>query len=187
MEGLAQLLSAPLQSWDAVICTSEAVRAMVERQIEAQAAYLQARFGVRAELACRLPVIPLGVHCDDFAPNAGRRAAGQALRQRLGIAGGEIAGLFLGRLSFHAKANPFPMYRAMQAAAERSGRRLHLIQAGWFSNDWIESAFTEAAAVLAAYAFFLTVVVYRTITPTALFGVFRESALTTATVMTTHG
>ena len=149
MEGLAQLLTAPLQSWDAVICTSDAVRAMVARHIEAQAAYLQSRFGVRAELACQLPVIPLGVHCDDFAPSAERRAAGQALRRRLGISKDDVAGLFLGRLSFHAKANPFPMYRAMQAAAERSGRRLHLIQAGWFSNDWIETAFKEAAVALA--------------------------------------
>ena len=149
MEGLPQLLTAPAQSWDAVICTSDAVRAMVVRQIEAQAAYLESRFGVKAELACQLPVIPLGVHCDDFAPTPKRRAAGQLLRQRLGIAEDEVVGLFLGRLSFHAKANPFPMYRAMQAAAERGGKRLHLIQAGWFSNDWIEAAFKEGAAALA--------------------------------------
>ncbi len=42
---------------------------------------------------------------------------------------------------------------------------------------------TEAAAVLAAYALFLTCVVYRTINLSKLYGVFRESALTTATVM----
>ncbi|MEX2408403.1 MAG: glycosyltransferase family 4 protein, partial [Rhodovibrionaceae bacterium] len=149
MAGLAELLSAPVQPWDAVICTSEAVRDMVLRQIESQAAYLESRFGVRATLACQTPVIPLGVHSDDYAATPGRRAAGQALRQRLGIAEADIAGLFLGRLSFHAKANPFPMYSAMQAAAVRSGRRLHLIQAGWFANDWIETAFKEAAAEIA--------------------------------------
>ncbi|WP_108660084.1 TRAP transporter large permease [Acuticoccus kandeliae] len=42
---------------------------------------------------------------------------------------------------------------------------------------------TEAAAVLAAYALFLTVVVYRTADAKSLFEIFRESALTTATVM----
>lgn len=149
MEGLAELLLAPVQPWDAVICTSEAVRSMVLRQTEAKAAYLESRFGVRASLSCQTPVIPLGVHCDDYAATPEREAAGRALRQRLSIEETDVAGLFLGRLSFHAKANPFPMYLAMQAAAERSGQRLHLIQAGWFANDWIAQAFKEAAAALA--------------------------------------
>jgi tripartite ATP-independent transporter DctM subunit len=42
---------------------------------------------------------------------------------------------------------------------------------------------TEAAAVLCAYALFLTVVLYRTTDMRTLFKVFHESALTTATVM----
>ncbi|MEX2643161.1 MAG: TRAP transporter large permease [Acetobacterales bacterium] len=42
---------------------------------------------------------------------------------------------------------------------------------------------TEAAAVLCAYALFLAVVFYRSASPAELFKVFRESALTTATIM----
>jgi C4-dicarboxylate transporter DctM subunit len=42
---------------------------------------------------------------------------------------------------------------------------------------------TEAAAVLVAYSLFLTQVLYRSIDRKALFAVFRDSALTTATVM----
>ncbi len=42
---------------------------------------------------------------------------------------------------------------------------------------------TEAAAVLVAYALFLTQVVYRSVDRATLFAVFRDSALTTATVM----
>lgn len=42
---------------------------------------------------------------------------------------------------------------------------------------------TEAAAVLASYALFLTVVFYRSANLKTLYAVFRESALTTATVM----
>ena len=42
---------------------------------------------------------------------------------------------------------------------------------------------TEAAAVLVAYALALVLVLYRSIGPAELFAVFRESALTTATVM----
>ncbi|WP_027134569.1 TRAP transporter large permease [Geminicoccus roseus] len=42
---------------------------------------------------------------------------------------------------------------------------------------------TEAAAVLCAYALFLTCVLYRSVDLAGLFTVFRDSALTTATVM----
>lgn len=42
---------------------------------------------------------------------------------------------------------------------------------------------TEAAAVLCGYSLFLTMVLYRSITLEKLFEVFRESAITTATVM----
>lgn len=42
---------------------------------------------------------------------------------------------------------------------------------------------TEAAAVLVAYALFLTQVLYRSVDRATLFTVFRDSALTTATVM----
>lgn len=42
---------------------------------------------------------------------------------------------------------------------------------------------TEAAAVLVVYALFLTQVIYRSVGRVALFAVFRDSALTTATVM----
>jgi C4-dicarboxylate transporter DctM subunit len=42
---------------------------------------------------------------------------------------------------------------------------------------------TEAAAILVVYALFLTQVVYRSVSAQELFGVFRESMVTTATVM----
>ena len=38
--------------------------------------------------------------------------------------------LFVGRLSAHAKANPDPMYMALERAAQRTTHKLHLIQAG---------------------------------------------------------
>jgi hypothetical protein len=95
----------------------------------------------------QLPVIPLGVDTDAFAPNASKRAAA---RVGLGIGPDDAVILFVGRLSFHAKAHPLPMYlgleRAAQALAKGSGRRIHLIQAGWFANEFIENAFRNGAA-----------------------------------------
>jgi starch synthase len=95
-----------------------------------------------------LPVIPLGVDCDAYAPAPALR---ENWRQRLGIAAQDVAVLFLGRLSFHGKAHPVPMYRGLEQALAISplpgGGRLHLIQAGWFHNDAIERAFRDGAAM----------------------------------------
>jgi hypothetical protein len=41
-----------------------------------------------------------------------------------------VAALFLGRLSATAKAHPLPMFRGLQAAHERTKRKVHLILAG---------------------------------------------------------
>jgi starch synthase len=147
IEVVANWLIAPVQPWDAVICTSKAVRAAIDAVLDAQAAYLEARLGPVRRSAPQLPVIPLGVDCDTYAPMPEVRAA---WRQRLGIGERDVAVLFLGRLSFHGKAHPVPMYRGLQQALAQSplpaGGKLHLIQAGWFANDAIERAFRDGAA-----------------------------------------
>lgn len=144
MTGIAELLTAPVQPWDAVICTSQAVRTTVEIILGEQREYLQDRLGVAVEwVAPRMPVIPLGVNADDFLPDEGWR---QAWRARLGIAAEDVAVLFVGRLCLHSKAHPLPMYAALEQAASRTGERLHLIVAGWFSAPISEEAYRRLAA-----------------------------------------
>jgi glycosyltransferase involved in cell wall biosynthesis len=147
MNDVASLLTEPVMPWDALICTSNAVLETVRRVLAAQADYLRWRFGPAVRLqGPQLPVIPLGVHCDDFASNEGQRAEA---RRQLGIEDDVVAGLFLGRLVFHAKAHPYPMLRAFQRAAERTGKRLALIFCGWFPNAAIEAAFRTGASAFA--------------------------------------
>lgn len=152
MSAVAGLLVAPVRSWDAVICTSRVVRDSVRQVLERQADYLGARLGAQRFELPQLPLIPLGVHCTDFDAADDAKAAA---RQRLGIDAGDVAFLFLGRLSFHAKAHPQQMFSALERAQrqrqdrkEGQGRRVHLILCGWFANDAIEQAFHDAAAVL---------------------------------------
>lgn len=149
MTSLANLLVAPVRSWDAIICTSRVVRDSVRVVFEAQAEYLSARLGAQRFELPQLPLIPLGVHGADFAADAERR---DAVRKRCGIADGDVAFLFVGRLSFHAKAHPQQMFsaleRACRAQAADGARRVHLILCGWFANDAIDKAFHEAAAQL---------------------------------------
>lgn len=141
---LANLLVAPVRSWDAVICTSRVVRDSVRRVLERQAEYLHARLGAQRFELPQLPLIPLGVHGADLAVDATRR---DAVRQRLGIDAGDVVFLFFGRLSFHAKVHPQQMFAALERPA-RNGRRLHLLLCGWFANEATDKAFHEAAAQL---------------------------------------
>lgn len=146
MDAIANLLLAPIQPWDALICTSRAGREAIEKQLVAVGDYLAERLGGRPPALPRLATIPLGIDCAGFAHDPGHRAL---WRGKLGIAEGEVAALFLGRLSAHAKAHPEPMYLALERAARRTDRRLHLIQAGWFHNKGIERSFRQLAARLA--------------------------------------
>jgi alpha-maltose-1-phosphate synthase len=140
---LASLLSEPVAPWDAVICTSDAVAETARRIHEAQADYLRWRLGPQVRLSLpQLPVIPLGVHCDDFVfSEAERRAA----RLKLGLKDDDVLALFVGRIAFIGKAHPLAMYRALQAVAGRTGRSLALMQCGWAPTPQIDNAFREAA------------------------------------------
>ncbi|NDY90855.1 glycosyltransferase family 4 protein [Ideonella livida] len=149
MSGLTDLLTQPVRPWDALICTSNAVRETARRLLEQQADYLRWRLGATRFELPQLPVIPLGVHVGDYQFSPAQRAAA---RESLGVAEGDTVLLFLGRLSFHAKAHPAAMLQMMERAARaRPGRRLHLIQCGWCANEHIEQAFDEAQRVLAPH------------------------------------
>ena len=145
MDEISAVLSAPVQPWDALVCTSEAVRDSLQILLGDWRRYLADRHGAREFPLPQMPVIPLGVDCDQLEIPAHRRIAWRA---KLGIQDDEVAILFLGRLSFHAKANPYPMYVALEETARRTGRKLVLIQAGWFANEAIERAFRIGAETL---------------------------------------
>src|SRR5258705_3977855 len=87
MTALGELLVAPFQNWDAVVCTSRAVQEMVDRVLDFHADYLAQRVGGREAVLPQRPIIPLGVDCEALAPSAPARARGRALRQRIGISG----------------------------------------------------------------------------------------------------
>lgn len=147
MNEIAGLLREPVMPWDALICTSSSVVETVRRVHEAEADHLRWRFGpeVRIE-GPQLPVIPLGVHCEDYAFSEARRAEA---RKALSLEADEVAALFVGRLVYHAKAHPFAMYRGLQMAAERTGKRVALILCGWTPNPDVEEVFRSGAAQFA--------------------------------------
>ncbi len=144
LESFAAALSEPLEPWDAIICTSQAAAEVARRVQEAELDYLRWRLGpeVRAS-GPQLPVIPLGVHLDDFRSEPAQRAD---TRREFGLADDEVVILYVGRLTFHNKAHPYPVFRATQFIAERGGVKPVLAFFGRAPSEPIEAAFRQAAA-----------------------------------------
>jgi glycosyltransferase involved in cell wall biosynthesis len=140
MEGIANWAASPVQPWDAVICTSHAVKAMVESVLASQEEYLRSRLGATRNPRPQLPVIPLGVAAESFNFSEGER---KSAREALGLSPQAIAVLFVGRLSYHDKAHPLALYQALEAAAE--GKEIVLIECGWHADESIVQAYSEAA------------------------------------------
>ena len=151
MDSVGEFLTGPVEPWDALICTSTAVLRTVERILDGYGRWLRQRLGAVRLPRPQLPVIPLGIDCAALDPGAAEaKAARKAWRQRLGIGDADLMVLFVGRLSWHAKAHPLPMYMGLQQAAARLGKnvRLHLVESGWHANDWIRDGFAEAQKAL---------------------------------------
>ena len=146
MQGFFDLRMAPVQPWDAVICTSRSVLASVTYLMDRADEHIRSHLRATPPPRPMLPVIPLGVHCDDFAPDA---AAGALLRQRLGAGPQDVVYSTIARLTPHEKFDPLPIYMAMQAAqAQLHDRKLHLVLCGQFRDEFSRKVFENGARAL---------------------------------------
>lgn len=145
-EMIASSVVAPVQDWDAVICTSPSVRDAMVKMFDDYGDYIGERFGGAARPRPRLPVIPLGVNAGEIRAKADRPGARARVRADLGIEGDEVLIVWVGRLSFFEKAFPQPMFRAVEEAARATGVRLHFALAGWFPNGDVDRQRYEQAA-----------------------------------------
>jgi glycosyltransferase involved in cell wall biosynthesis len=145
LDALTDLLVAPVEPWDAVVCTSGAVRSMVSSVLEEQLVYLEERFGRLSRVRPQLPVIPLGI---DTAAFAGAGNGREAARAALGLAPSDVAFLFAGRLDPVSKAHPVPLFLAAAAAARQSGAPLWLLFSGWFPSPAVETAWRDSAEMI---------------------------------------
>jgi alpha-maltose-1-phosphate synthase len=146
MDGITEMLTAPIHPWDAIICTSTASREVIQKLLSRQEEYLSRRLGATRFVKPQLPVIPLGVDCEAQTKRISHR---EEARAALDVQPGDFVVLFLGRLSFHGKASPAPMYLALERLAQR--RHVVLIECGWTANEHIAQAFAEARAKLCPF------------------------------------
>lgn len=143
-------LLAPLQPWDAVICSSPTVQTAVRTMLENTGAYLAERTGASHLPLPQLPVIPIGVDAERLAALGADRAARHSMRQQLGIGADAVAVLWVGRLSWFDKAFPQPMLLALELASQRSAVPVHFVVAGWFADaECDRTRFEDAARAVA--------------------------------------
>ena len=110
MDALSDIIAEPVQPWDALICPSNAVKLNVETILQARVNELKDRLGITKSRTSQLPVIPLGIDIQKFKhSDAKNPAPGGKLVPRKNA----IVVLYMGRLSFHAKSHPLPMYQAL--------------------------------------------------------------------------
>jgi glycosyltransferase involved in cell wall biosynthesis len=142
MDNITGLITSPVHPWDAIICTSSKVKDNVNWLLESQISYLENRLGVTKVRLPQLPVIPLGLHTDDFIFTDNQKSHARSL---LGLNKETIVILYMGRLSFHAKAHPLALYQALELAVKRSGKEVVLVECGWHHNEFIAKAYSDAA------------------------------------------
>lgn len=146
LDEIAHLLSAPLEPWDALVCTSDPGRRAVESLLDGVAGYLQERFGATRIPPAQLVTIPLGVHASDFGQDPRLR---RTWRERLDIPQDAPVALHMGRFSVTTKLHPGPSGLALQAAAQRLGRPVYWLMFGGARKTEDEQAFLAAASAFA--------------------------------------
>ena len=128
---LQDLVSEPVQSWDAVICSSVAGRSVVEAVLTSREEALAERTG--GDAAClrasrpQLPVIPLPL--PDSAMTVPELDKCEA-RRVLDLPETASVVLWLGRLSMFTKLDPWPTYAILDRVARRLNHPLVLLECG---------------------------------------------------------
>jgi glycosyltransferase involved in cell wall biosynthesis len=145
MQTLSNMLLAPLHDYDALICTSAAVRASVEAQLEGVRDYLAEEYGPRRRPEPQRVTIPLGVNTEDFRTGAADR---KAWRERLGIPDDAIVALYVGRFHVRGKMNPALMALALERAAKLTRRPLYWVNSGWAESEKEAEAYHRDTAAL---------------------------------------
>jgi len=128
---LTDLVTEPVEPWDALICSSTAGRDVVLAVLDDREQQLLARSGGSAQaLQARrpqLPVIPLPLPVRQMGQDLPPR---QAARQALQIPHAAAVLLWLGRLSSLTKLDVHPTYAVLQRVAAQLDRPLVLIECG---------------------------------------------------------
>jgi len=147
MDMVGQYLTAPLHSWDAVICPSKAIQSAVNAILSGWGEYIGEKFGVAASSQLELPIIPLGVDTTRFSKIMTDDVR-STVRGQLGIQDDEIVLLYVGRLNHVAKSNPISLLLAAEQASLQCDQKIRILFNGYFYNDVNQEAFEQGVSAL---------------------------------------
>ena len=144
IQAIQDMLIAPIESWDALVCTSNAAQKTVQAIFNDWSDYINDKHGYSPKPSLQTPVIPIGVDLDKFARTDAKVRSGKKLRQKLNIPDDAIVGLYFGRLNFLTKSHPTPMFLAFEMAAKQlENTQLHLLVVGQFNNPMLQAEFED--------------------------------------------
>lgn len=149
---ISDLILPPFKPWDAMICTSQCGQDLVRSLHANMVDWWRDQAGVSRFNSPQLPLIPLGVDAPHFINKKNGKINA---KNKIGINPDEVAFLFSGRLTFHAKANPIPMYQALEKAAQISP--IVCVEAGIYPNQAIRQEYLNAQQVVAPSVRFIWV------------------------------
>ena len=146
-ERMVESVLAPLQPWDAIVCSSPTLATTIGGVFDRWEEHLRERLGSAVELPRpQLPVIGFGCDVDALAARGDDASARADLRSRLGVGDDEAVVFHLGRLSYYDKAYPQAMFQAVAEARRTTGTGIHFVLAGWFPNGEADRTLYEDAA-----------------------------------------
>ena len=132
---LSEFSSAPIRSWDALICTSRAGKKVVEGFLDRQEEYLRWRHGATRFERPQLPIIPLGIDPSSWTTDEPRQPRRQRCRKQLGLSESAQVILIAGRLDYFTKFQPDPLLRVLEQLKTSSQANLELVIYGEALNE----------------------------------------------------
>jgi len=136
----------PVESWDALVCSSPAVQDAMQAMFDQWHAYASDRYGAQRLIRPELATIPLAVDVERMGAMADAQESGDRFRRTHGIDFEDTVVLWVGRLSFYEKAFPQPMFIALERAAQQLDQRLCFVMAGWFPDGDVDRRRYQQAA-----------------------------------------
>ena len=146
LDGLKDYIFGGLESWDALVCISSAGMDVVKRTIDFYHESFERKYNINITKKKRpqLFTIPLAVNDITYNKLLTRAEKRLKSREKLGISKNAIVILFLGRLSFHAKSHPLPLYKAVsKIVSEKENKEIILLECGTFPNKHTEKYYNE--------------------------------------------
>lgn len=127
---LQDLITEPTRPWDALICSSNAGKSVVESVLEDRIEKISKKFNTKISRNIDrpyIPVIPLPIATKHIRQELTSK---NSARQELGVDPDSHVVLWLGRLSMLTKFDPWPTYLVLQKAALKLKKPLVFIECG---------------------------------------------------------